>query len=58
MDGTALVFGVREYFSYGLQHPQALVTNNELYAIQSTTTEPLKEADPAGLGLFHSLGST
>ena len=38
------------------QHPHALVTNDELCAIQATSTEPLEEADPAGLVLFHALG--
>ena len=36
---------------------QALVTNDELYAIQAASTEPLEEADPAGLVLLHALGS-
>ena len=39
------------------QHPHALVTNDELCAIQAASTEPLEEADPAGLVLFHALGS-
>ena len=38
------------------QHPHALVTNDELCAIQAASTEPLEEADPAGLVLFHALG--
>lgn len=32
--------------------------NDELYAIQAASTEPLEEADPTGLVLFHTLGST
>ena len=39
------------------QQMQALVTNDELCAIQAASTEPLEEADPAGLVLFHALGS-
>ena len=38
------------------QHPHALVTNDELYAVQAASTEPLEEATPAGLVLFHALG--
>lgn len=40
------------------QHPHALVTNDELCAIQAASTEPLEEADPAGLVPFHAFGST
>lgn len=50
-----MVFGHREHFSHGLQHAKALVANNELHAIQATPAEPLKEADPAGLVLLHTL---
>ena len=39
------------------QQMQALVANDELYAIQAASTEPQEEADPAGLVLFHALGS-
>jgi hypothetical protein len=39
------------------QQMQALVANDELYAVQAASTEPLEEADPAGLVLFHALGS-
>lgn len=49
MDGTAMVFGVREYFPHSLQHAQALAANDELYAIQTAPAELLAEADPAGL---------
>ena len=38
------------------QQMQALVANYELYAVQAASTEPLEEADPAGLVLFHALG--
>lgn len=34
------------------QHPHALVTNDELCAIQAASTEPLEEADPTGLVLL------
>ena len=35
MDRTALVFGVRKYFSHGFQHSQALVADDKFHAIQS-----------------------
>ena len=54
---AALVFGLREHLAHGLQHPHALVTNDELRAIQAASAEPLEETDPAGLVLFHALGS-
>jgi hypothetical protein len=38
------------------QQMQALVANDELCAVQAASTEPLEEADPAGLVLFHALG--
>ena len=56
MNRAALVFGVGKHFSHGFQHSQALVPNNEFYAIQSTALEPLKEIHPTGLVLFHALG--
>ena len=34
------------------QQMQALVANDELYAIQAASTEPLEEADPAALSSF------
>ena len=58
VNGTALVFGLGKHFSHRLQHPQTLVSNDKFYAVQAAATEPLKEADPAGLVLFHTLGST
>ena len=57
MHRAALVFGVREHLARGLQHPHALVADDELYAVQAASAEPLEEADPAGLVLFHALGS-
>ena len=39
------------------QQMQALVTDDELHAVQAASTEPLEEADPAGLVLPHALGS-
>ena len=57
MHGAALVFGVRKHLAHGLQHPHALVTDDELYAVQAASTKPLEEVDPAGLVLFHALGS-
>ena len=58
MNRAALVFSLGKYFSHSFQHSQALVPNNEFYAIQSTALEPLKEIHPTGLVLFHTLGST
>ena len=55
VDRTALIFGVWEHFSHSFQHTQALVSHDELYAIQTTATQPLEETDPTGLVLFHTL---
>ena len=55
MHRAALVFGVREHLAHGLQHPHALVADDELHAVQAASTEPLEETDPAGLVLFHAL---
>ena len=52
-----LVSGIREYLAHGFQHPQALVADDEFYAIQAAPTEPPEEAAPAGLVLFHAFGS-
>ena len=57
MHRAALVFGVRDHLAHGLQHPHALVADDELHAIQAASAEPLEEADPAGLVLLHALGS-
>ena len=57
MDRAALAFSLGKHFSHGFQHSQAPVPNNEFHAVQSTTFEPLKEIHPAGLVLFHPLGS-
>ena len=58
MDGTPLVFSFRKHFAYGLQHTKAFVANHQLDPIQAAATQPLEEADPAGLVLFHALGGT
>ena len=58
MHRAALVFGVREHLAHGLQHPHALVADDEFHAVQSASAEPLEEADSTGLVLFHALGST
>ena len=52
---AALVFDVREHLAHSLQHPHALVADDELYAVQPAPAEPLEEADPAGLVLLHAL---
>ena len=51
MHRAALVFGVREHLAHGLQHPHALVADDELYAVQAASAQPLEEIDPAGLVL-------
>ena len=56
MHRAALVFGVREHLAHSLQHPHALVADDELHAIQAASAQPLEEADPAGLVLLHALG--
>ena len=55
MHRAALIFGVWEHLAHGLQHPHALVADDELYAVQSASAEPLEEADPTGLVLLHAL---
>ena len=57
MHRAALIFGVREHLAHGLQHPHALVPDDELYAVQAASAKSLKETDPAGLVLFHPLSS-
>ena len=47
MHRAALVFGVREHLVHGLQHPHALVADDEFCAVQAASAEPLEEADPA-----------
>ena len=58
MHRAALIFGVQKHLAHGLQHPHALVPDDELYAVQAASAKPLKEIDPAGLVLFHALGGT
>ena len=50
-----MVFGLRKHLSHGFQHTKTLVANNEFHSVQATPAEPLKEADPAGLILLHTL---
>ena len=57
MDGAALIFGFREDFAYSFQHLHTFVAHNEFHTIQATAAKPLEEAYPAGLVLFHALGS-
>lgn len=57
MHRAALVFGLGEHLAHGLQHPHALVADNELHAVQAASAEPLEKADPTGLVLLHALGS-
>ena len=57
MHDATLVFGVWEHLAHGLQHPHTLVADDEFHSVQSASTEPPEEADPAGLVLFHPFGS-
>ena len=58
MNGATLIFGFRKHFAYGLQHTKALVANYQFDTVQAAATQPLEEADPAGLVFFHALGCT
>ena len=58
MHRAALVFGVWEHLAHSLQHPHALVADDELHTIQAASTKPLEETDPTGLILFHSFSSS
>ena len=57
VDGTALVFGLRKHFAYGLQHTKAFVTNHQFNPVQATVTQLLEETDPAGFVLLHFIPS-
>ncbi len=41
----------------GLQHPHALVADDEFHAVQPAPAESLGKFDPVGLLLLHILGS-
>ena len=56
MHRAALIFGVWKHLAHSLQHPHALVADDELHAVQARSAEPLEEADPTGLILLHALG--
>ena len=58
MHCAALVFGVREHLAHGLQHPHALVADDEFYAVQAASAESLEEAALSGLVLLRSIGSS
>ncbi len=55
VDGTPLVFGLRKHLSHGFQHTETLVAKNKFHTVQTTATQPLEEADPAGFVLLHTL---
>ena len=55
---AALVFGAQEHLAHGLQHPHALVTDDELHTIQAASAQPLGETGPTGLVLLHALGGS
>ena len=46
------------YNRYKQIQTHALVADDELYAVQAASTEPLEETDPAGLVLLHALGGS
>ena len=58
MHDASLVFDIRKHFAHSLQHPHALVADDELHTARAAPAEPLEEADPAGLVFFHPLGNT
>lgn len=55
---ASLVFCLRIDFSHSFQHTQTLISNDQLDAVQTASFQLLKEADPAGLVLLHSLSGT
>lgn len=52
---TTLVFRLGKDFAHSSQPSQAFVTGNEIHAVQTTSLEPFKEAEPAGPVLLHAL---
>ena len=52
MHRAALVFGVREHLSHGLQHPHALVADDELYAIKPRPQSHWKKLTQLALPSF------
>lgn len=57
MHHTSLIFGLRVHRSHSLQYTHTLVSHDKLDALQTSPFEPPKKAAPAGLVLFHFLGS-
>lgn len=55
MHGTTLVFRLRKDLCHGVAHAEALVSDNEFYAVKSAFFEPYKEAFPAFGILLHAL---
>ena len=49
VDGTPLVFGVREHLAHSLQPSEALIANDQLHSAQTPAPKPLEEAYPAAL---------
>ena len=52
MHRAALIFGVQKHLAHGLQHPHALVADDELHAIQAASAEPLEEVTQLALSSF------
>lgn len=52
MYNAALILCFRKYFTHDFQHTQALISNNQPDAIQSSAFQPFEEALPAGFVLL------
>ena len=48
-----LIFGVRKHLAHGLQHPHALVANDELYAVQAAPRSHWKKLTQLALYSFN-----
>ena len=48
-----LIFGVRKHLAHGLQHPYALVANDELYAVQAAPRSHWKKLTQLALYSFN-----
>ena len=52
VDGTPLVLGFGEYFSHGLQHTEALVSNDEFHTVQTRPRSHWKKLTQLDLSSF------
>ena len=53
MHRAALIFGVWKHLAHGLQHPHALVANDELYAVQAAPRSHWKKLTQLALYSFN-----